>query len=386
MSLNHESSFSSSKYLSAETIAKYFIELINISNEKFFESKIKEMAEKSFFVMDYTKIASNIEKFKSIEFTNRIKKSFYEVSVNNDPVLLKILSENNFGFKCFSLQEVRMVREISLENPIIMGPIIPESELEQLTKLKVDYFLVDDLEKIKLIAEYSPQAKVLLYIKLSSKDRFRLDFTQASLLLKSAAKNQIKVLGLYIPLEAEENLTMKKQVLEELIEAYKKLFISKKFEVKILLGIQNSLNILASLANCEEAAVEKCVVFNSLVCEDYLTVAEAMSTVKVCEEKKEIKYYLKNADLYLGRIYFNLKEKLPKLNEQRETEFLCSFYGPTCDSSDCILENVAFIKLNVDEHIVFENMGFCSTVLSGSKFNGFKENYTVFRVFNETNI
>lgn len=49
---------------------------------------------------------------------------------------------------------------------------------------------------------------------------------------------------------------------------------------------------------------------------------------------------------------------------------LSTIWGPTCDSMDCIIQNVVLPEMNIGEWIVFREMG-AYTMAAGSTFNGF---------------
>lgn len=50
---------------------------------------------------------------------------------------------------------------------------------------------------------------------------------------------------------------------------------------------------------------------------------------------------------------------------------LSTIWGPTCDSMDCIIQNVVLPEMNIGEWIIFREMG-AYTMAAGSTFNGFK--------------
>ena len=52
-------------------------------------------------------------------------------------------------------------------------------------------------------------------------------------------------------------------------------------------------------------------------------------------------------------------------------KYLCTLFGPTCDSMDCICKNIYLPELQVGDWIYFDNFG-AYTLAAGSAFNGFK--------------
>jgi len=354
---------------------KYGLEIITLPDEKYIENKNRDMFDKSFYIFDYSKVINSIKNFQNK--SNGIK-GYFEVRANNDPLLLKILSIYNFGFFCFSLQEVIWVREIS-SNPIIIGnPALSETELKKIFtyKYRIDFILVDNLDFLELIAKYLPETKVVLHLYSESEERFGVNLPEASLILKRALDKNLNVTGVFLSLESEVSL----EQINFKINVYEKLFLSRRFEMNLLLMNQKSLDVMGIL----KTGFEKSILLNSLLCERYITVSETISSLKIFEEKNEIIYYFKNGDMFLGNIYNGLKNKSPML-EKRNDEYICSFYGSTCDSSDIIACEIPYVKMKINDHVVFENMGFGSIVFQGSMFNGFNEKYTIFRVYNKNN-
>ena len=49
---------------------------------------------------------------------------------------------------------------------------------------------------------------------------------------------------------------------------------------------------------------------------------------------------------------------------------LSTIWGPTCDSMDCIAQNVVLPEMNIGEWVIFREMG-AYTMAAGSSFNGF---------------
>merc|ERR1712222_134411 len=113
---------------------------------------------------------------------------------------------------------------------------------------------------------------------------------------------------------------------------------------------------------------------NSMICESYVTSSEYIHTVKCYEDQKQIKYYLKNGDLFLGRFYFDEKDNMPTTYYEKGADtYKCTIYGPTCDSSDYVSEDVQLKNYNIGDHFTFENVGYSSLVFQGSAFNGFTD-------------
>ena len=60
---------------------------------------------------------------------------------------------------------------------------------------------------------------------------------------------------------------------------------------------------------------------------------------------------------------------LPLLNTRSSETQIATVWGPTCDGLDCVCKNVVLPKMQVDEWLVFPDMGLASGM--GTAFNGF---------------
>lgn len=357
-------------------LEKYQLQIINKPSLDFLKEKNKEFSDKSFYVLDYAKVLKNVKKFKTECET---VKPFYEVKANHDATLLEILSHWGFNFACFSLPEVKMVRAVSSNPVLITSPVISESEIQELVKYNVDFFLVDNLDHLQMLNKYDQNARLLIYIVSGSEERFGADLVKTSLILKKSKETNMHVEGVYFGVEQEEEIDKANSFIQDI----KTLFEFYKFDLQLLLTNQEALDFSK---NFLQDNAQLGVLLNSLICESYITSSEIINTVKVNEEKKEIRYYLTNGDLYLGRVYNDLEEKKPSLDQnEKYSAYTCTIYGPTCDSSDSIVNDVEFTKMNINDHIIFENIGYSSTVFSGSNFNGFNETYIQVKIFNLLN-
>ena len=52
-----------------------------------------------------------------------------------------------------------------------------------------------------------------------------------------------------------------------------------------------------------------------------------------------------------------------------ERQYPCVIWGPTCDSTDCLVKEYLLPDMNVGEWIIFPNMG-AYTIVNASSFNG----------------
>jgi ornithine decarboxylase len=66
-------------------------------------------------------------------------------------------------------------------------------------------------------------------------------------------------------------------------------------------------------------------------------------------------------------------------------EYLCTIFGPTCDSLDCIAKDIYLPELKVGDWLVFKNMG-AYTSAAASSFNGFQSHPLCYYVNSESSL
>ena len=362
-------------------LKKHDIEIIKESEKDFLAEKNKEI-NTSYIIRDYAKAFKNIKTFRN-DYSSL--KPIYQVSANNDPLLLELLSLNDVSFACFSLNEVKEVRDISSNPIIITSPILSEEELKQMSGENIKYFLVDNLEYMLLIKKYFPYASLLILFSPDPSKRFGADLLKSTLLLKKSKELELKIEGVYasVEIENEEEPENKEEIkLGKQIEKLKAIFEFYKYDFKVLLSNEESLNLFKIVSNEKE----NLILLSSKICKNYMTACESIYFMKINETKKEINYHLSTPDLYIGRFYHDLDDNMPHIDEEEKYEtYNCTIYGPTCDTSDMVVGNVLYKKMNIGEKIIFKNVGFNSTKFSGSRFNGVEMNYMEKKIFNLLN-
>ena len=109
----------------------------------------------------------------------------------------------------------------------------------------------------------------------------------------------------------------------------------------------------------------------------YFTEATHTLVINVIAKKKEenvIKYYL-NDGIYGSFNCINYDHQKPELiplisRSDNEIKYNSTFFGPTCDSLDCIYKDISYHELNVGEWLYVSNFG-SYTLSPSSSFNGF---------------
>jgi ornithine decarboxylase len=98
----------------------------------------------------------------------------------------------------------------------------------------------------------------------------------------------------------------------------------------------------------------------------------------VIAKKKEdnvIKYYL-NDGVYGSFNCINYDHQTPELIPllpRDAKKYNTTFFGPTCDSLDCIYKEIQYQELNIGDWLYVRNFG-SYTIAPSSSFNGFEVN------------
>lgn len=348
---------------------------IECRDTKFIEDE-KKKATGSFLMHDYAKVYAAIEDYLA---ENPKTNAVFDCSCDDSEKNLFICSQYNFKFTCFSVQEYELMRKFT-QNPVIMrSPIMSEEDLQKLASVggNIEHFVVDNIEYMERVQKYFPQARFLVYFYPKCTGRFGADILQTYALIKRSQELNVKIEGIYLAGGNEEDEVI--EDLDKAISDVKKLFNYFNIEMDHVLFDEDYLDFSREF----EGAKNNSTIINTYFTEEYITAVEQIASVKVEEEKKEIRYYLRLGDMFLGRFYMNLDDTKPK--KLAGKKYNCTFYGPTCDTSDCVIEDIQFMKLKANDFVTFENVGCNSIVFTGSNFNGLTDTYTTINVFNNWN-
>lgn len=360
-----------------EMLAKHKIQTVETPMKEFIEQKKQENSRSSFLIYDYGRVLFDIKDIYSIH--NKLQ-PFYDVSTNFDPILIELLAVNKVNFCCFSFNEVKLVRSITQNDILITSPMLSDSDLEKLKEFgNIRYFLVDNIEYMERVHHYHPTANFLIYYgdKDDENYRFGADYVQCSLLLKRAKEMNVTFKGCYLRFVDEQHA---EDVMDDLVADLKKLFIEYGFKFTAMLFNEEGLDCMDNYYYMREAMVNVYSAYSQV----YMTAGEHIHSVKVYEDKKHIKYYLTNGDLYVGKFFCEIDDSVPQLSkEDKESIYECTIYGPTCDTSDSVIDNIKLRKYKPNEHFIFRDVGCCSETFSGSCFNGFDDNYQIYRIYNK---
>lgn len=321
-------------------------------------------------------------------------KPFYAVKCNpNQELLNTMIAKYDFGFECASLGEIRMMLDAgaTIQDIIYCNPCKQRSHLIQAYGLGIRIMSFDNHDELKKIAEYCPDAQLILRIwvddsesgfKLSQK--FGANEEYSGDLLEEAKKLNMNVCG--ISFHVGSYCSSPKAFTNALTEAKKLLDVASglEFVMKILDiggGFQSgtlfeecAYHINQSLEMIREDFPDLSVIAEPgrFFCEPVFTLVTQVVSRK---EDQGIQMYYINDGVY-GSFNCSLYDcpipvPVPLDPKNAGVTLPSCIWGPTCDSYDCVVKRCDLPLLEIGDWIYFEDMGAYSMSLT-CPFNGFE--------------
>ncbi|CAH0548011.1 unnamed protein product [Brassicogethes aeneus] len=296
--------------------------------------------DEAFYVCD---VGNIIEKyFNWKKFMPRVE-TYYAVKCNDHPLVLETLASLGIGFDCASQDEISKILNLNVEPSRIIyaNPTKPETHIKYAEDVNVLRMTFDNAWELEKIKNSHPKAELILRIKYDDeKARYKYGckfgcnhITQAPELLARAKQLEIKVVG-----------------------------VSKIINEGINLHFSDP-----SIAIVAEPG--------TYYVESAFTIATRIHSITVTEPDPTGLYtymyyvYAGTYTTFLG-LFFGEHYVPQALNKNiYEKKYPTIIWGPTCDSSDKICENVNMPRMNIGDWIVFENVG-AYTLTLATNFNG----------------
>ncbi len=380
---------------------------------------IKKLAEENgtpLLIMDHEQIRRNYQ-----EFRDRLPRVqiYYAIKANSDPEIIKTLLKLGSSFDVASLNEFNLIFDLvkHLEprdlqnfiwnNIIYANPAKKPDSLHVLNLYK-PLLTYDSIEEMKKIKTHSPDAGLLLRIKISDEgsvvkfsNKFGIDPEQAVDLIEKTIKDGLTVEGISFHAGSQcnkpKNFVKALRTISEIFkEAESKGYaigetVTKGYPIKIVdigggfpvqyNGDEQSFEGLANIINKEIDKLfskDKILLLAEpgrfLVANAGTEVASVVlakhSTIPPSYHIDDGVYHTFSALIY---DHVPIKVRSIKAGELKE----CRLFGPTCDGLDTLSENeyihntgkVFLPELQEGDLIYTENMG-AYTTASSTNFNG----------------
>jgi ornithine decarboxylase len=351
------------------------------------------------FVIDHEKIRQNYKEFR--ENLPNVQ-AYYAVKANTDPEIIKTMYDMGASFDVASLPEFMMVHKNIESMPdkerqdwiwdkiIYANTIKPIDTLQELNKYKplVTY---DNIEELKKIKEYAPDAGLVLRIRVPNtgsmvelSSKFGADPGEAADLIVEAFNMGLNVEGLSFHVGSQctnfENYVQALQLSANIIhEAETRsghriliLDIGGGFPVKYNNQVK-SFKTLAKRLNTE---------FKRLFPADMQIIAEPgrFMVANACTLVSKVVgkafrdgkpcYYINDGvyHTYSGQVFDHCIYPVRAFKEGEQQ--ISAVFGPTCDAFDTITLSAELPELEINDLVYSENIGAYS-IASSTYFNGF---------------
>ncbi|XP_065842901.1 ornithine decarboxylase-like isoform X2 [Oscarella lobularis] len=367
----------------------------------------------SFYIVDLGTIIKKCYQWK--KNLPRVE-PFYAFKCNSDPLVLKTLALLGLGFDCASKSEMKTVLDMGLDSSRIVyaNPCKQISHLKFACQNDVKRMTFDNEYELFKIKKYFPSAELLLRIRADDSKslcqlgiKFGAETCHAHHLLSIAKQLNLNVIG--ISFHVGSGCYDVKPFSDAVASSKEVFLIAEK------LGFDFSvLDIGGGYPGADEAPItfeeiadelnnaldvhfpEGCGI--DIIAEPGRFFACASHTLAVSiigkrlvdqsGEKTDIDakfmYYV-NDGVYssFNCLLFDHATVHPKLIKKAscgdDVATVCSIWGPTCDSMDCVMEKCVLPELEIGDWLYFENMG-AYTKSAASSFNGFPVSFSYYVV------
>ncbi|XP_031265433.1 ornithine decarboxylase-like [Pistacia vera] len=359
----------------------------------------KQELKEPFYVLDLGVVVSLFDKWTRSLPTVR---PFYAVKCNPEPALLGALAALGANFDCASRAEIEAVLALGLKPDRIVyaNPCKPESHIKYAASVGVNLTTFDSRDEIQKIRKWHPKCDLLLRIKAPEDGGARCPLgpkygalpDEIAPLLQAALAAGLSVTGVSFHIGSGDTHS----------RAYHGAIAAAKtvFETATRLGVpkMNVLNIgggfTADPKFDEAASVVKSALQTYFPNEPGLSVisepgrffAESAFTLATNvigkRVRDELREYWINDGIYDSMnciLYDHATVTCTPLactsNRANPTckglrTYNSTVFGPTCDALDTVLTGYQLPELQVNDWLVFPNMG-AYTAAAGSSFNGF---------------
>jgi len=375
------------------------------------------------FVADLGEVERQYHRFRSL--LPRVE-PFFAIKCNPDPMVIKTLLQCGTGFDCASKAEIQTVLDLGADPSRIIyaNPCKQASHIRYAASKNVGVMTFDNADELYKVKRCNPGAQMVLRILADDSKslckfgvKFGASIQSVPSLLQLAKDLSLQVIG--ISFHVGSGCFDASAFSDAVVLA------RKAFDIASGLGFNFTLldvgggfpgynqpdqisfvDIAAKLGPTIDALFPPSVRVIAepgryFVCSAY-TLAVNVTAKRIvsrdvgpsnpppdqdgteADQHPSFMYYI-NDGMYgsFNCIIFDHAKPLPKVlihsgewKYSKDTtslpEFVCSIWGPTCDSMDCITRSCMMPELNVGDWMYFDGMG-AYTNAAASCFNGFRK-------------
>lgn len=390
---------------------------MNYQMKTFMKHAFKQ-GDRSFYHVHLDRLVTNIKTWKKY-FPNITP--YYAVKCNPNPHILNVMAFNGCSFDCASKGEIKVVEKLQSSfgtspDIIFANPIKMPSHLKFSDKVGVNLMTCDSTDELTKIDKNCSNANVILRIAVDDSQslcKFNKKFGMypekenlEKFFNKLDKLNNTNLVGISFHVGSGCKSSDSYQTAIEDARNCFDYAKSRGYKLKIL-NVGGGFILREPIFDNVAKAINKSIKehFKDI---DPICIAEpgrflveniADLYVKIVGKKKEhdvIKYFVNNSVYgdFNNKIFdyktfeFDIIKKKSetifttqedgiwedKSNETRVSSRNSTIFGTTCDSLDCVVENIQLPELELGDFLKFRNMG-AYTMAAASSFNGIPKPY-----------
>lgn len=363
--------------------------------KKYIDEKDK-YDDEPFYIVDLCKVKEQYDKW--LKYLPDIQ-PYFAVKSNPDNIIINLLAKLGCNFDCASKSELENALSI-VNNPdriIFANPCKISSHLIFARENNIGKMTFDSIEELEKIYKIYPAAQIILRICVddtNSKCKFNSKFgcllCNIPKIFEKIKSLQMNLVGFSFHVGSGcSDPTSYYNAIKDCKESYK---LSQDYGFNISIidigggfpGVDKNIKFADICENINRAIVDffSYETNNNIIkfiAEPgrYFTEATHTLVLNVIAKKTEenvIKYYLSDG-IYGSFNCINYDHQTPELiplisQENDDIKYNTTFFGPTCDSMDCIYKDIQYQELNVGDWLYIINYG-SYTIAPSSSFNGF---------------
>lgn len=353
--------------------------------------------EEPFYVMDIGEIVRKHQNW--IEKMPRVV-PHYAVKCNDNEVVCSTLAALGASFDCASKGEISKILGLGVgpERIIFANPMKPSSHLRYANSNNVKTMTFDSDTELHKIKKFCPDAKLVLRIRCEAEKaqcplgkKFGCDpVEEAPRLIKVVRSLNMDLVGISFHVGSG---------CADFPIYYKAISYARDlFDYAATFGYElNLLDIGGGFPGDFGTSIDEVSVIVNTALDKFFpdksvrvisepgryyasaafTLITSVQSKRICLNAKtgaidRMMYYL-NDGVYASFNCILYDHQLPKpklIGQQSGKQYDSTLWGPTCDALDQLIETIRLPELQIDDWVVFENMG-AYTIPVASPFNGF---------------
>lgn len=354
--------------------------------------------EQPFYVMDIGDIVRKHQQW--IEKMPRVV-PHYAVKCNDNDIVCTTLAALGASFDCASKGEIAKILSLGVapERIIFANPMKPASHLRYANSNAVKTMTYDSDTELHKIKQFCPDAKLVIRIRCEAEKaqcplgkKFGCDpVEEAPRLIKIARSLGLEVVGVSFHVGSG---------CADFPIYYKAISYARDlFDYAAQLGYTfNLLDIGGGFPGDTGTSIDEVALIVNAALDTFFpdksvrvisepgryyvssafTLVTNVQSKRICLNAKtgaidRMMYYL-NDGVYASFNCILYDHQIPKpklIGGQGGKQYSSTIWGPTCDALDQLIETIALPELQIDDWVVFENMG-AYTIPVASPFNGFE--------------